>query len=54
MDSDVLLALQTLFFEAGCPDDDTVECTAYRLLKLTLLGTRGNAHASPRGLVTME
>lgn len=48
VDPDVLLALQTLFFEAGCPDDDTVECTAYRLLKLTPLGTRGNAYARLR------
>ncbi|GHF57766.1 plasmid replication initiation protein [Deinococcus metalli] len=48
VDPDVLLALQTLFFEAGCPDDDTVECTAYRLLKLTPLGIRGNAYARLR------
>ena len=48
IDPDVLLALQTLFFEAGCPEDDTVECTAYRLLKLTPLGVRGNAYARLR------
>ncbi len=45
---DVLLALQTLFFDAGCPDDDTVECTAYALLKLTPMGTRGNAYSRLR------
>lgn len=48
VDPDVLLALQTLFFEAGCPDDDTVECTAYALLKLTPMGTRGNAYSRLR------
>lgn len=48
VDPDVLLALQTLFFEAGCPEDDTVECTAYRLLRLTPLGIRGNAYARLR------
>ena len=48
VDPDVLLALQTLFFEAGCPEDDTVVCTAYRLLQLTPLGTRGNAYVRLR------
>ncbi|GGM16479.1 replication initiator protein A [Deinococcus aerophilus] len=48
VDPDVLLALQTLFFDAGCPDDDTVECTAYALLKLTPMGTRGNAYSRLR------
>ena len=48
VDPDVLLAMQTLFFEAGCPDDDTVECTAYSLLKLTPMGTRGNAYSRLR------
>ncbi|CAM3771365.1 replication initiator protein A [Deinococcus saxicola] len=48
VDPDVLLALQTLFFEAKCPDDDTVECTAYALLKLTPMGTRGNAYSRLR------
>lgn len=48
VDPDVLLAMQTLFFEAGCPEDDTVECTAYALLKLTPMGTRGNAYSRLR------
>jgi len=48
VDPDVLLALQTMFFDTGCPDDDTVECTAYALLKLTPMGTRGNAYSRLR------
>jgi plasmid replication initiation protein len=34
-DADVLLALQTLFFRAGCPDNNSVEVTAAALLALS-------------------
>ncbi|WP_412030564.1 replication initiator protein A [Deinococcus yunweiensis] len=34
-DADVLLAIQTLFFRAGCPDNNSVEVTAAGLLALS-------------------
>lgn len=37
-DADVLLAIQTLFFRAGCPDNNSIEVTAS-----TLLGLSGHA-----------
>jgi plasmid replication initiation protein len=36
-DADVLLALQTLFFRAGCPDNNSVEVTAAALLALSVV-----------------
>ena len=34
-DADVLLAIQTLFFRAGCPDNNSVEVTAAGLLSMS-------------------
>ncbi len=34
-DADVLLAIQTLFFRAGCPDNNSVEVTASGLLSMS-------------------
>ncbi|SMB83020.1 replication initiator protein A [Deinococcus hopiensis] len=45
IDADVLLAVQTLFFWAGCPDNGLVETTPYGLLKLSGHGTNGEMYA---------
>lgn len=44
IDADVMLAVQTLFFWAGCPENGLVETTPYALLKLSGHGTSGDMY----------
>lgn len=43
-DSDVLLALQTLFFRAGCPSNDRIEVYPTDILELTTLANSGKSY----------
>lgn len=43
-DSDVLLAMQTLFWQAGCPSSNAIQTTPYALLTLAGLDTSGRSY----------
>lgn len=43
-DSDVLLAMQTLFWQAGCPTSNAIQTTPYALLTLSGLDTSGRSY----------
>lgn len=43
-DSDVLLAMQTLFWQAGCPTSNAIQTTPYALLTLAGLDTSGRSY----------
>lgn len=47
-DADVLLALQTLFFRAGCPENNVIEITAAQLLNESGHARNGQYYASLR------
>ncbi|WP_135230613.1 replication initiator protein A [Deinococcus fonticola] len=55
VDSDVLLALQTLFFRAGCPPNDRMEVYPSEILELTTLANSGKSYQRLRdGLVRLS
>ena len=47
-DADVLLALQTLFFRAGCPESNAVELSASQLLTASGHARNGQYYAALR------
>lgn len=55
VDSDVLLALQTLFFRAGCPTSDRMEVYPSDILELTTLADSGKSYQRLReGLLRLS
>lgn len=48
VDTDVQLAVETLFQLQGCPEDNTVRTTAYELLQLSHLPNKGSNYARLR------
>lgn len=54
VDGDLLLALQTQFFHAGCPDDNRISVTPSGLLQMTALSRSGKDHVRMReGLIRL-
>ncbi|GAA3998927.1 hypothetical protein GCM10022631_07130 [Deinococcus rubellus] len=47
-DADILLALQTLFFKAGCPEHNRIEVSPASVLGLTALSVNGQTYARLR------
>ena len=47
-DADILLALQTLFFKAGCPEHNRIEVNPASVLGLTALSVNGQTYARLR------
>ncbi|MFB9994830.1 replication initiator protein A [Deinococcus oregonensis] len=48
IDGDLLLALQTLFFQAGCPDDNRIKVSPTSLMRLLPLSRSGKDHVRMR------
>lgn len=48
LDGDLLLALQTIFFQAGCPDDSRFSMTPGQLLQMTSLSRSSKDHVRMR------